>query len=101
VDKRKKEKICINVFLDFVHLSVFQKILKNTTFRQLDLFPSSDERMRDVYSVESVQRFGLAHSDGAGFLWFAELEPFSLITLCRCNYIFIDSQQNMESQHRF
>jgi hypothetical protein len=28
-------------------------ILKNTTFRKLDLFPSSGEEVRDTYSVGS------------------------------------------------
>jgi hypothetical protein len=30
------------------------KTLENTTFRKMDLFPSSGEKMGDTYSVESV-----------------------------------------------
>jgi hypothetical protein len=38
------------MFLDFFHRPVFQK--KNTTFRKLDLFPSSGEGVgEDIYSV--------------------------------------------------
>jgi hypothetical protein len=31
-------------------------ILNNTTFRKLDLFPSSDEGVGDTYSVRSVRK---------------------------------------------
>jgi hypothetical protein len=40
----------ISVFLDFVHRPVFYK-LENTTFRQLDLFPSSGEGLRKTFSL--------------------------------------------------
>jgi hypothetical protein len=33
----------INGILDFVHIPVFYRALKNTTFRHMDMFPSSDE----------------------------------------------------------
>jgi hypothetical protein len=41
------------VFLDFTHLS------KNTTFRQLDLFPSSGESVEGAYSVGSGRKIRL------------------------------------------
>jgi hypothetical protein len=40
------------VFLDFVHRPVFQEA-ENTTFRKLDLFPSSGEGGRNTYSLGS------------------------------------------------
>jgi hypothetical protein len=41
---------------DFVHRPVFRRTLKNTTFRKLDLFPSSGEGVGDTYSVGSVRK---------------------------------------------
>jgi hypothetical protein len=58
-------------FLDFVHSPVFWRILQNTTFRKLHLFPSSGEGLGDTYSLGSfreltslVQRLRLALSNG-------------------------------------
>jgi hypothetical protein len=31
-------------------------IVRNTNFRTLDLFPSSDEEVADTYSVESIRK---------------------------------------------
>jgi hypothetical protein len=44
----------ITGFLEFVHRPVFYK-LENTTFRKLDLFPSSGEG-GDTYSVGSLRK---------------------------------------------
>jgi hypothetical protein len=45
----------ITGFLDFVHHPVFKK-LENTTFRELDLFPSSGEGRKDTYSVGFLRK---------------------------------------------
>jgi hypothetical protein len=66
-------------FLVFVHRPIFQKTPKNTTFKKFDLFPSSDERLGDTYSVGFDQRFGLAHSNGTGIPCFAEFQPFLFV----------------------
>jgi hypothetical protein len=44
----------ITSFSDFVHRPVFYK-LENTTFRKLDLFPSSGEG-EETYSVGSLRK---------------------------------------------
>jgi hypothetical protein len=48
-EKTRTEIKIQRIFLDFFHRPVFQK---NTTFRKLDLFPSSDEGGKEnTYSV--------------------------------------------------
>jgi hypothetical protein len=45
----------ITGFLDLFHRPVFQRT-ENTTFRKMDLFPSSDEGGEDTYSVGSLRK---------------------------------------------
>jgi hypothetical protein len=47
-------------FLDFVHRAEFQ-ILENTTFRKLDLVPSSGERRETPTLLVSLDRANLKH----------------------------------------
>jgi hypothetical protein len=51
----------ITGFLDFVHRLVFYKV-GNTTFRKLDLFPSSGEVGKVPTQVGPLERANLNHS---------------------------------------
>jgi hypothetical protein len=49
----------ITRFLDFVHRTVFSKTYQRTTFRKLDLFPSSGERKHYLWSPRVSERQSL------------------------------------------
>jgi hypothetical protein len=48
-------------FLGFVHCLVFYKTITNTTFRKLDLIPSSDDGWETHSMVGHLERANLSH----------------------------------------
>jgi hypothetical protein len=51
----------ITLFLNFVHRPIFD-ILENTTFRELDLFPSSGEGGETLILLGALERIYLSQS---------------------------------------